>query len=72
VFNSIAVGPGSANLVVRYEDANGIVRNVQLSESIKMLTEDSFNRLFEPVNVFFPSLIPYAVTTNSRRYIRNC
>jgi len=37
-----------------------------------MLTEDSFNRLFDPVNVLFPSLIPYAITPKSLRYQRNC
>ena len=37
-----------------------------------MLAEDSFNRLFDPFNVLFPSLIPYAVTPNGLRYQRNC
>lgn len=38
-----------------------------------MLSEDSFNRLFDPFYVLFPSLLPIvALTPYSLRYQRNC
>ena len=71
IFTAVAVGRGNTKMLCDYELEDGSIIKRTLGDLIARVLEDTVNRVRHILLQLFPDLLPYALTSNCRRYARN-
>jgi len=69
---SCSVGPACAERLVDFENDDGTIKKVKISDSLLTLAPLAIAKTFHLKNILFPVLIGYSVSAPDRRYARNC
>jgi len=68
---NVSVGQGYSNTTIPYEQENGSLKQMPISDSITTLFADTIKRVYQVHHLINPSLIKYAYMPSDWRYDRN-
>ena len=71
IFTTVSVGKRNAHILIDYELPSGKIEKWLFGDVIKVLLNDTLNRVLGWPFLIFPELLPYPITSACRSYKRN-